>query len=90
MEKKQKIVGHVCIVRRFLQINVGQREYDTYMIYDPIFRVHNIHTNIRQLNLLDIQANQACGSFDTDRQTVSSIYYYCYVCTYVVRIMYDT
>jgi hypothetical protein len=25
-----------------------------------------------------------------DRQTVSSIYYYCYVCTYVVRIMYDT
>jgi hypothetical protein len=24
-----------------------------------------------------------------DRQTVSSIYYYCYVCTYVVRIMYD-
>ena len=25
-----------------------------------------------------------------DRQTVSSIYYYCYVRTYVVRIMYDT
>ncbi len=25
-----------------------------------------------------------------DRQTVSSIYYYCYVPTYVVRIMYDT
>ncbi len=25
-----------------------------------------------------------------DRQTVRSIYYYCYVRTYVVRIMYDT
>jgi hypothetical protein len=25
-----------------------------------------------------------------DRQTVSSIYYYCYVRTYVVGIMYDT
>ncbi len=25
-----------------------------------------------------------------DRQTISSIYYYCYVRTYVVRIMYDT
>ena len=68
---------------------------DTYVIYDPIFTLHTQHTYNkrtykRQLNLLYIQADQACGSFDTDRQTVSSIYYYCYVRTYVVRIMYNT
>ena len=74
-------------VKREVHMKNMKENNDDFVIYTYCEILHT--TNKRQLNLLYIQADRACGSFDRDRQTVSSIYYYCYVRTYVVRIMYD-